>query len=182
MALIYAKKGFTMKKGDIRIPWRTRQNVPDDDIIEFANGDPIYSKGQKWRTVFQILKFDNPEYQQKYRNMLNNPNESNIDVGDIQHDNGRMDNRDPNYKFERARKIEAFPILNDLERNALIELFDSINDIDGLEQLRETCTNRGEAKRWVDMIDSRIKRREFEKVYAAGEKAKSEMEQAKEEL
>jgi len=57
MATVEAKQTFTMRNGEIRIPWRSTATIADKDVLAFIKGDSIYSKDEKWRQVFNILSF-----------------------------------------------------------------------------------------------------------------------------
>ena len=179
MAKILAKQTFTMRQGEIRVSWKPEVNgkreedtVGDEDILNYIQKDTVYSKKEKWREVFDILSFDKASNNQKYSQFLRkNAGTLNIaksDTGkEVLSDNGRLDSRGNNSGYDRQKRINEFPILNDGERNDVLSHFKGTDDLEALTEIRKDLDYRGD-KRWLSEVDTIFKTVEMKKAAKAG--------------
>jgi hypothetical protein len=178
MGRIKAKQTFMMRNGEIRIPWKTTADVPDEDIIAFITSDAVYSKNKKWRTVFEILSFDDKALEEKHHEAIyDSPMAiSNVEI-DLSEkaDNGRIDARSIDYAGRKNRIVNEFAILNDKERNDALFFLKENNDIDALGEIRTLLKSRGENRRWVSEVESILNIIEIKKSNEAATSAVDEI-------
>jgi hypothetical protein len=187
MATIKSKQTFTMRNGEIRIPWRSTVTVPDEDVITFITSDSVYSKNGKWRTVFDILSFDDAENERKFLKNVSTGNTFSINKSSVDNadtvvasfsDNGRIDKRSVEYKDRIVKINNEFLILNDKERNDALAFISDSNDVETLYVLKNLLQGRGD-KRWVAEIDSILTAIEIRKADEASLTAMQEMQDAR---
>lgn len=187
MGVIKAKQTFTMRNGEIRIPWRSSAEVPDEEIINFIENDAVYSKNEKWKLVFDILSFSNPENERKYLSNVSvgnafsidtaNNDNADIDIRPIT-DNGRMDSRAVAYR-DRVNKIKnEFLILNDKQRNDELAYLADNNDIEALFVIKNLLSSKGD-RRWASEVESILNAIEIKKANVAAATAVDEIKSFK---
>lgn len=182
MGVIKAKQTFTMRNGEIRIPWRSTTEVPDEEIINFIENDSVYSKNEKWKLVFDILSFSEPENERKYFgkvavgnsfSVVSSDENQELDVRPIT-DNGRMDSRAVAYR-DRVTKIKnEFLILNDRQRNDELAYLADNNDIETLFVIKNLLSSKGD-RRWASEVESILNAIEIKKANVAASTAVDEI-------
>lgn len=179
MAKIKAKQTFTLRQGEIRVQWRSTESIDDRDIIDFITKDAIYSKNDRWREVFDILSFDEESSIKNHGKCLfgyieRGESRAAASSDEVSKDNGRKDFRSPNHDFDRQRKVNEFPVSNDVERRNTLNYFQTSQDVGALEEIAEELRTRGET-RWQDDVLAVLRSMEIKKTEAAGKAAKDQM-------
>lgn len=159
MARIFTRKGLTLDKGEVRLPWKTDTKLDDELVEDFILNDPYYSKDKRWKDVLIIYSFDSDELNEKYIEDLTEPGQiaydDNVVVGDdigddIFADTGKVDSKPKKVstssvrsQYDRKKRIEQFLVLSPQQQAKLISDFNFTQDIDGLKTLKKMCDNQG---------------------------------------